>query len=138
MSTSKKIILPRVKFQYAAKFLCIAAIPGTSSAHAFLLPGNYQTVINIHNPGKTLVKYRRKLANAGGITEYKWTELKPDGVETITCENMNKIFDTVFIHGFEGFLVIESPVSLDVTAVYMAGKEVVNSIDVEDIRERKI
>jgi len=137
MATTKKIIVPRVRFQYAAKFICISAIPGTSNANAFMLPGNYQTVINIHNPWTKPVKYRRKLASAIGISEYKWTELKPDGVETITCENMN-MFDLHFIHGFEGFLVVESPASLDVTAVYMAGDKSVNSIDVDAVKERKI
>lgn len=137
MATSK-IILPRgLKFQYAAKFLCISAIPNTSNANSFLLPGNYQSVINIHNPWTKPVKYRRKLATALGISEYIWTELKPDGVETITCEN-SKMFDMHFIHGVEGFVVIESPVSLDVTTVHMAGKEVVNSIDIEVVKERKI
>lgn len=133
----KKIIAPRVRFQYATKFLCISAIPNTSSANAFLLPGNYQTVVNIHNPWTRAIKYRRKLASSIGISEYKWTELKPDGVEVITCENMN-MFDLHFVHGFEGFLVIESPVSIDVTAVYMAGDKSVNSIDVEEVKERKI
>ena len=137
MATTKKIIVPRVRFQYAAKFICISSIPGTSNANAFMLPGNYQTVVNIHNPWAKPVKYRRKLASAIGISEYKWTELKPDGVETITCENMN-MFDLHFIHGFEGFLVVESPASLDVTAVYMAGDKSVNSIDVDEVKERKI
>jgi hypothetical protein len=93
--------------------------------------------VNIHNPWTKPVKYRRKLASSIGISEYKWNELKPDGVETITCENM-KMFDLHFIHGFEGFLVVESPVSLDVSAVYMAGDKSVNSIDVEEVKERKI
>ncbi len=44
------------------------------------------------------------------------------------------------VHGFEGFLVIESRASLDVTAVYMAGGKngYVTSMDVEQIKERKI
>jgi hypothetical protein len=35
-------------------------------------------------------------------------------------------------------MVIESAASLDVTAVYMAGDKSVSSIDVEDIKERKL
>ena len=46
------------------------------------------------------------------------------------------------IHGAEGFLVIESPLSLDVVAVYTAGKrapdDAVQSIAVERVRERKV
>jgi hypothetical protein len=44
------------------------------------------------------------------------------------------------IHGIEGFLVIQSSQSLDVTAVYTAGPRAgeVASIDVEQIRGRRI
>lgn len=46
-------------------------------------------------------------------------------------------FDLHLIHGFEGFLVIESTHSLDVVAVYTAGtKEGVTSMDVERVFER--
>ena len=34
----------RFPFQYAAKFICMTDIPGTSQQSAGLLPGNYQTI----------------------------------------------------------------------------------------------
>ena len=48
--------------------------------------------------------------------------------------------DVIIKVGFEGFLVIESTDSLDVVAVYTAGGrgEQVASIDVEQIKERKL
>ena len=55
------------------------------------------------------------------------------------CDQVARDFGP-FIHGVEGFLVIESTQSLDVTAVYTAGKNggEVESIAVEHIWERKI
>ncbi len=44
------------------------------------------------------------------------------------------------LHGFKGFLVIESTDSLDLVAVYTTGGrgEQVSAIDVEQIKERKL
>jgi hypothetical protein len=63
--------------------------------------------------------------------------LDSDAVERVTCRQVQD-FGITFIHGFEGFLVIESSHSLDVVAVYTAGDQKVSSIDVEQIRERKL
>lgn len=126
-------------YQYAAKFICTANIPGTSQTTSSFLPGSYQTAINIHNPHEKEVKLRLKIALAGGIVT-KWiTEtLKGDQVIKIDCADARPKFDLQVIHGFEGFLVIESGLSIDVTAVYTAGKDGVASIDVEQINERKL
>ncbi len=127
------------KYQYAVKFLCTANIPGTSQTSAGLLPGVYQTAVNIHNPNPDSVKVQKKLAHPGQISKFKGSAIKPDGVERVVCNDIQD-FGITFIHGFEGFLVIESTDSLDVTAVYTAGGNGggVVSIDVEQIKERKI
>ncbi|MBK6390089.1 MAG: hypothetical protein IPL56_19780 [Saprospiraceae bacterium] len=125
------------KFQYAAKFICKSSVPGTSLEDRAFLPGNYQTLINIHNPWTKPVKFRVKIAWPIEISKYLPFELKPDGVLTLSCQQIDQ-FGLHLIHGFEGFMVIESAASLDVTAVYMAGEKAVSSIDVEDIRERKL
>lgn len=123
-------------FQYAAKFICTSNIPGTSQTTDALLPGHYQTAINIHNPREEKLEIRMKLASTIGISKWIPEGMGPDGVLRITCGDIRK-FELHLIHSFEGFLVIESPCSLDVTAVYTAGnKESVVSIDVETIRER--
>src|ERR1700730_7342079 len=49
-------------FQYAAKFLCTENLPGTSQTTASVVPGNYETVISIHNPQNQTVRYRKKIA----------------------------------------------------------------------------
>ena len=98
-------------FQYAAKFLCTSNIPGTSQTTTSLLPGNYQTVVNIHNPNGTAIRFRMKLALASlespQISNFIDGALKPDQAGKIDCSDLGK-FGLHLIHGFEGFLVIES------------------------------
>ena len=126
------------RFQYAAKFLCTANIPGTSQTTTSLLPGSYQTVVNIHNPNKDTASLRMKIAVAGGpISGFKKSKLAPDEAAKVDCSAIRN-FGVQAIHGVEGFLVIESDLSLDVIAVYTAGKSEVQSIDVEQVRERQI
>lgn len=138
---AKKRVLSRLRypFQYAAKFICTANIPGTSQTTDALLPGVYQTAVNIHNPQTKKIRIRKKIASPLGISKYFDDGLEPDGVMRITCSQIRD-FEMTFIHGFEGFLVIESTHSLDVTAVYTAGgrQEQVSSIDVSQIKERKL
>ncbi len=127
------------KFQYAVKFICTSDIPGTSQQSPGLLPGNYQTAVNIHNPNKTSAKIRKKLAMPGQISKWLESGLKYDEVEQVSCPDVDK-FELRLIHGFEGFLVIESSHSLDVVAVYTAAPTngQVSSLDVEHIPERRI
>jgi hypothetical protein len=107
---------PRYRFQYAAKFLCTSNIPGTSQTTSALLPGVYQTAVNIHNPQPRTVELRKKLALAGGpISKFINQKLEPDAATRVDCGDVGS-FELHLIHGFEGFLVIESTESLDVVA----------------------
>ena len=135
----EKIATSNYKYQYAVKFICTLHIPNTSQTSDGLIPGVYKTAVNIHNPNEKLAKIRKKIANLGHISEFKNSSIKPDGVERFVCENLQD-FENTFIHGFEGFLVIESNLSLDVTAVYTAGSNGghVTTMDVEQIKERKL
>jgi hypothetical protein len=81
------------------------------------------------------VPFRMKLASSIGISEFITDSVKPDGVAIVDCGGIRN-FNLHLIHGFEGFLVIESLASLDVIAVYTAGEKHVESIDVESVRER--
>src|SRR5688572_3586182 len=144
---SAKAILPRFAFQYAVKFICTSNIPGTSQTTTSLLPGSYQTVVNIHNPNSQAAGFRMKIAvststeiNPPLISSFIKESLKPDQATKVDCSRINE-FGILFIHGFEGFLVIESTRSLDVVAVYTAanrGGDGVASMDVEYIPERKL
>ena len=123
-------------YQYAAKVLCTAHIPGTSQTSSAVLPGAYMTAVNIHNPSRKETKYRVKLVLAEPSQFIKGA-LAPNHGTRWDCDRITNAFGP-FIHGIEGFLVIESNNSLDVAAVYTAGKigDQVKSIDVEQIRER--
>ncbi len=128
------------RFQYAVKFICTANIPGTSQTTDAFVPGSYQTAVNIHNPQNILIKLRKKIASPIEISKYFGFSMKPDAVERITCAQLGD-FDVHLIHGFEGFLVIESTHSIDVVAVYTAGgthQEQVTTMDVEQVKERKL
>jgi hypothetical protein len=74
------------------------------------------------------------------ISDFIKEKLRPDQATKVDCSRIGE-FELPLIHGFEGFLVIESTLSLDVVAVYTAAKkraDGVDSIDVEYIRERKL
>jgi hypothetical protein len=129
-------------FQYAAKFICTSNIPGTSQTSDAFLSGNYQTVVNVHNPHHHSVKIQIKAAFGGRrlISKFVGSGLGPDEVTRFVCRDLREKLKLNLIHGGEGFLVIESTHSIDVIAVYTAGSVggSVASIDVEQVRERKI
>jgi hypothetical protein len=130
----------RYRYQYAAKFLCTANIPGTSQTTSSLLPGVYVTVVNIHNSANRTARIRKKLAitTPPEISKFILDTLAADEAVKVDCEQVTHDYGIVFIHGVEGFLVIESTESLDVIAVYTAGHRgsEVESIDVERVTER--
>ncbi|SFM85492.1 hypothetical protein [Nitrosomonas communis] len=148
------------KFQYAVKFVCGANLTRTSLEHNLFLPGSYATVVNIHNPNEQNVKFRKKIAlvnqfapqQPGPVSPFTEGELIAEHALGVGCEQINDSEITPLpIHGrVDGFLVIESTESLDVTAVYTAGGPAgtteasdngivrVESIAVEQIKERKI
>jgi hypothetical protein len=137
---SRAAAAPGYRYQYAVKFLCTANIPETTQTSTAVLPGVYQTAVNIHNPNAQPVRLRKKLAvRSGEISPFVDGQLKPDQATSVDCSQLRS-FDLHLIHGFEGFLVIESTLSLDVVAVYTAGGRgaEVASIDVEHVPERKL
>lgn len=130
--------MPTYKYLYAVKFICTSHVPNTSQTSAMGIAGSYSTVVEIHNPHNRKIRLRKKLANAAIISTYFSDELEPDAVSMIHCGHVAD-FGIVAIHGFEGFLVIESTHSLDVTAMYGAGSsDGISSIAVEQIKERKL
>ena len=139
MSKSEAKTRNPYSFQYAVKFICTSNIPGTTQTTDAFVPGNYQTAVNLHNPQEKTVKMRQKIASPTGISKWLDSSLKPDEVQRLTCSQL-KNFELHLIHGFEGFLVIESTRSLDVVAVYTAGGQgqQVSTMDVEQIKERKL
>jgi len=139
------------QFSYAAKIVCgLQRDPKDMR----LARGFYATTINIHNPGDDAAKFFKKLAlsfppeeqKPGKIFRISEDTLKPDEALKVDCNDIRR---RLFPNGFptpyiEGFVVIESAQSLDVTAVYSTaaldkdGNVTTHSgIDVEQINERK-
>lgn len=137
---------------YSAKIVCGVQ---KEKNNLRLAPGIYATAINIHNPGFAEVNFFKKLAltfppaeqREGAIHTIAVDKLGPDGALEVDCIDIQK---RLFPEGFpasyiKGFVVIESPAPLDVTAVYTAAKrgylfspQRVVSMDVEQIRERPL
>jgi hypothetical protein len=148
---------PRRMFEYVAKVVCgIQSDPRDMR----LTPGAYATTINIHNPNDGVVRFiKKKLALTFPPKEQKAGEvfdsigegphvLEPDQALAVDCMDIREeLFKDGFPGGsgyIEGFVVIQSPASLDVTAVYTsaaldeAGQPTGHSsIDVEQVRERE-
>jgi hypothetical protein len=140
------------RFQYAAKTLCtLAGDVGFGDAFA---PGRYRTVINIHNPTERKIEIARKFAlavqpgEAAGefsITPYKSLTLEPDQAVAYHCFDISSFYCPirgVCVHftAIDGFLVVNSPVELDVVAVYTAhpkGGEV-STLDTQAVAARRM
>jgi len=141
------IIESELRYEYAAKVVCgIQNEPNNFR----LARGLYATTVNIHNPNSNRADFFKKLAISYPPTEQKPGEiilLTPNGPDTLAYDEALKwdchLRPRTPTHQqspyWEGFLIIQSPVSLDVSAVYTtASLGEVKSIDVEQIRERKI
>jgi hypothetical protein len=134
------------RFQYVAKFVCGVNVPGFSDSTTSVLPGSYKTVVNVHNPQNQIVTFAEKIASAiftQDVSVPAPAQLKPDQALSVDCNKIAKIFGTAVHPPIDGFVVVESPFSLDVTAVYTAGKNTnqggeVASIAVEQVRERTL
>jgi len=119
-----------------------------------LARGLYATTINIHNPSERPARLTKKLAltyppgsqRRGEIKRIGTDEFGPDeALETDCNDILRRVFGGTFpTPYFEGFVIIQSRTSLDVTAVYSTaslertqGGLAHSSIDVEQIRERR-
>ncbi len=145
-------IPPKANYEYAAKFVCgLQKDPWDMK----LTRGYYATAINIHNPYDDTVKFYKKLALTfpakgqmpGKIIPLGNVELKYDEALEVDCEEIdNALKESGITTPYsKGFVIIQSPASLDVTAVYTTAaldKEGRvtdhSSIDVEQISERQI
>src|SRR5262252_5551857 len=140
------------RFQYAVKTLCtLGGDVGFGDAFA---PGRYRTVINIHNPTDRKIEIARKFALAiqpgeatgsFSITPYKSLTLEPDQAVAYNCFDIANFFCPingvcVDFTAIDGFLVVNSPVELDVVAVYTANAKSgeVSTLDADAIVGRRL
>jgi serine protease len=144
--------MPQERFQYAAKLVCgIQRDPKNMQ----LARGFYGTTVNLLNPGREKTQFTKELAltippggqKPGEIFQVATDTLGPHQALATDCEDIRRrvfggTFPTPFI---EGYVVIRSRDSLDVTGVYTTAALDVNgtagdhsSMHVEQIRERQL
>lgn len=145
-ATGKKV------FEYAAKMVCGVQ---QDTRNMQLARGFYGTTINIRNPQFEPITISKSLSLAippggqipGKVLPISRDALLPQQTLAADCDDVAKrLFDGKLPAPFiDGFLVIQSPVSLDVSAVYTTATlnaegtvENHSSIAVESIRERRI
>ena len=132
-------------WNYSIKFVCgtqaQTQVPGhVSTGEPLVKPGNYATEINIHNYNYREVKVRKKLLvlagmnAAGGTFVMREPEsikqpnaldaivLNPDGA---TLDDCNRLWKLAGVNPTPppltiGYLVVLSPIDLDIDAVYTA------------------
>ena len=150
-ATTKYAETIKTEYQYAAKVACSLLLPHQDGT---LARGTYRTVVNIHNPTNKKITIAAKVALATqfgsepgpfDVTPFKSAVLQPDGAVGVNCFDIAGYFcpidgvcvDFAFL---EGFLVVKSPVPLDVVGVYTARHTdgEVESIDVEAVQPQKI
>jgi len=120
---------------YSPKFVCVPEVGPVGGA---LVPQNYSTVVNVHNPHSSNVTFVKKAVIAqsederrGNISELVEDRLEPDQALSIDCTDIVGLFDTTSPSPVgDGFVVLNSNQTLDVSAVYTTR----DSIDVENIQ----
>ncbi len=137
-------------YEYAAKLICGVQ---NNPEDMRLASGFYASTINIHNPNDAQVRFFVKLALTYPPEEQAAGEIVPDGIYSLRYDealsvDCNSVRRSLFggelpASYIEGFIVIQSQQSLDVTGVYTtsgvtrSGKPTGSpSIDVEPIAER--
>ena len=125
------------QFQYAAKVVC-----GKWDRTTPVVPQTYATSINVNNPSDSLTASFRKwfvmtFPEGGQIPQRPMKEMRDTLLQRWAL--MSDCRDIVRRNGisvpfFEGFLVIQSTLPLDVTGVYT----VPGGIDVVTLNERRI
>lgn len=141
-----------IRYEYAAKVLCGLQ---TDPADLRLARGAYATSINVHNPYDGDIAFFKKLAlafppaaqRAGAVVPISVDSLRYDEALKTDCNELRNHLpegEATASTYFEGFVVIQSPVKLDVTGVYSAaavddqGQPAAHSsLDVEVIPERE-
>jgi hypothetical protein len=120
-------------FEYAVKVVCGNLDPST-------VPGRYATAINVHNPAAAETRFRMKVAVAGAAqadftTSFRNLRLRPGSALAITCTEIRDLTGRPVV---DGFVVIQSPVEVDVVAVHTAaGSAGVSAMAVERVPPRR-
>lgn len=126
-------------FEYAVKFVC------GKSDERVVAPGQYFTAINVHNPNARGVGFKKKFAIAlpgekpGRVSKFFDAKLGPDEAFEIDCPDIFRRAEANASF-LKGFAVIQSPMELDVVAVYTAagGTGRVETMELERVKPRRM
>lgn len=119
-------------FEYAVKVVCGRA------NQQFLVAGTYATTVNVHNPSRETTRFQVKVAVAApmrgdSISGFQTLGLRPDGALAITCRDILGMVGRPFV---DGFVVIQTQIDMDVTAVYSAAGTATGSVATMDIERQ--
>lgn len=130
---------PTPAYTYSVKFIWGQAV----SEKEGVKPANYATTVNVHNPSTQAVTLYKKAVVAhrewekwSKISDFEKVELQPDDALEIDGVDICRLLGIAFppVAFVTGFVVIQSPVPLDVVAVYTGSSKVGMSLDVEYIQ----
>lgn len=139
---------PAAFYQYSAKFVCGSVLPGEIAP---VVPGDYLTAINVHNPWEDPADYIDLYKKAVWAQEEGYPTEPPSPWEVYTIWpnhafeiECTEIAQWLFLNAgltvppfFKGFVVISSPNELDVVAVYTAERQEANgkgfALDIEAV-----
>jgi len=133
-----------VSYLYSVKILCV---PTLGRAAPALVPGIYQTAVNVHNPWPQAAKITKWLTlsppqGQPAITGKQISEtLEPFQAFDIDCVHMAREFglNGEKVPGGKGFLIIQSDQNLDVVGVYTAEQVVgANAKELQDVTAEEI
>lgn len=141
-------------YQYAVKFACGLVQPNTEQSK-IISPGDYKTIINIHNPQTANLSYIKKKVVIASQEEPRqpiapfwaqpYRDLQSDYAFRMDCPDIYNIAKITTPGTFvEGYVVLFPPQGrqIDVTALYTVGAPLtgtggsVISMDVETIKPK--
>jgi|SwirhirootsSR2_FD_contig_31_7421231_length_835_multi_3_in_0_out_0_1 hypothetical protein len=139
---AEQFVVAQYRWSYAAKFVCGYQPPVTAAGQVgepVVKPGNYATDINIHNPNYRNIRLDKKLivlVQAGQAIANEPQSVEPRKIFSMTlnadfatmddCNNLWKLLGVTALPAAPaptltiGYLVILSPLELDVDVVYTA------------------
>lgn len=139
-------------YQYVAKFACGLVQPNT--INSYVSPGDYRTVINIHNSQTSNISIKKKIVIASAEEPRNpiapiWSrdgyrDLQSDYAFRMDCPDIYKIANVASGTFIEGFVVLFPSPSrqIDVTALYTVGSPLATTggsivaMDIETIRPK--
>jgi hypothetical protein len=135
------------QYVYAAKFVCGNPVADSAlGGMGPVVPADYRTAINVHNPQNIPVNFTKKVVLA--LSEFQPPRppsekipfgLKPDYAFEIDCQDIYKIGQYGNMPFAKGFVVITSPLQLDMVGVYTSiSSNNDTTLDVETVTPKLI